>query len=87
MEKRLFLLVLPVFAFACHNKANDSETQKKILNDQSLQCIAVMNSAEVSKDAAMQSGDAATAEKFQATIDSAAKENALIGQKLMELEK
>lgn len=65
----------------------DIEAQKKSLNLQSKACIALMNKLEEDMNAAYAAGDAATAQALKASIDSAARENVLIGQKLMALEK
>ncbi|MGB3008346.1 MAG: hypothetical protein WBC06_17655 [Chitinophagaceae bacterium] len=67
--------------------ATDIEAQKKALNDQSKACIALMNSLEVELNAAYAAGDAAAASNFKKRIDSAATENAKIGQQLMALDK
>jgi hypothetical protein len=66
---------------------SDVEAQKKALNEQSKACIALMNSLEVDKNAAVAAGNSELASTLQASIDSAATENAKIGQKLMALEK
>jgi hypothetical protein len=65
----------------------DIDAEKKALNEQSLACIALMNKLEVDQNAAYAAGDAATAAAIKARIDSAALENARIGQKLMALDK
>ena len=70
-----------------NTKGGDIEAQKKALNDQSKACIALMNSLEVDKNNAIAAGNAEAAKAFQTSIDSAATENAKIGQKLMALEK
>lgn len=67
--------------------ATDTEAQKKALNDQSKACIALMNALEPDMNAAYAAGDAATAIAIKARIDSAARENVKIGQKLMALDK
>jgi DNA-binding ferritin-like protein len=67
--------------------SGDIESQKAALNKQSKACIALMNSLEEEKNTAQGSGDAVTASALQTRIDSAAKENVKIGQKLMALEK
>ena len=65
----------------------DIEAQKKALNDQSKACIALMNRLEVEQNAAYAAGDAAAASNLKKRIDSAATENAKIGQQLMALDK
>lgn len=69
------------------NTTVDTEAQKKALNDQSKACIALMNSLEPEMNAAYAAGDAATAKAIKNRIDSAALENAKIGQQLMALDK
>ena len=70
-----------------NTNGGDVEAQKKALNDQSKACISLMNSYGNDKDAAVAAGNSALAATLQASIDSAATENAKIGQKLMALEK
>jgi hypothetical protein len=70
-----------------NTNGGDVDAQKKALNEQSRACIALMNSLEVKMNAAVAEGNAEAAKAFQASIDSAATENAKIGQKLMALEK
>lgn len=67
--------------------SGDVEAQKEALNKQSRACIALMNSLEVDMNAAYAAGNAEAARVFKARIDSAARENVMIGQKLMALEK
>ena len=93
----LFLFIL--FSCNSNNKSDtnsvstetttttDTEAQKKALNDQSRACIALMNALEPDMNAAYAAGDAATAQAIKTRIDSAATENAKIGQLLMALEK
>lgn len=69
------------------NSGGDVEAQKKALNEQSRSCIALMNSLEEEMNAAYAAGNADAAAALKARIDSAAKENVKIGQKLMALEK
>ena len=70
-----------------NTNSGDAAAQKKTLNDQSKACIALMNSLEVDKNAAVAAGNSELATALQTSIDSAATENAKIGQKLMALEK
>jgi hypothetical protein len=65
----------------------DIESEKELLNKQSLACIALMNKLETEQNAAYAAGDAETARAIKMRIDSAARENVKIGQKLMALEK
>lgn len=67
--------------------AVDTEAEKKALYKQSLACIALMNKLEEELNAAYAAGEAETARTIKTRIDSAATENAKIGQKLMALEK
>ena len=60
--------------------------QKKVLNEQSRACIALMNSLEEELNAANASQDTQSAAAIQLRIDSAAEENVKIGQKIMALE-
>jgi len=103
MNSKLIAAIFLFFLLSCNNsdKKNteridttnnsqsydDVESEKKALNEQSKKCIALMNSLEEEKNSAQASGDAARANALQASIDSAAKENVMIGQKLMALEK
>lgn len=70
-----------------NNNSGDIETQKEALNKQSRACIALMNSLEVEMNAAYAAGNAQLASTLKASIDSAARENVMIGQKLMALDK
>ena len=90
MKKVALILILPLFIYSCNDTKDDKEDkslQKVSLNDQSLQCIAIMNRAERDQASAIQAGDREQAAIFQTTIDSAARENALIGKKLMDMDK
>ena len=90
MKKFAFILALPLLICSCNHAKTDTknnDSTKSSLNDQSLQCVAIMNKASDEKDAAIQAGDGQKAAACQVTMDSAARENALIGQKMMELEK
>lgn len=69
------------------NTSADVEAQKEALNKQSKECIAIMNFLEERKNAALAAGNAKEAAFISVRIDSAAMENAKIGQKLMALEK
>ena len=103
MSTKLIAFAFVFFLMSCNSnkdsspKAEGTETaakspadiaaEKKALNEQSLACIALMNSLEVKQQAAAASGDTASASSYRASIDSAAMENAKIGQKLMDLDK
>ena len=69
-----------------HTSGNDIEAQKKALNQQSKACIALMNSLEQEMNAAYAAGNSEAGKALQARIDSAATENAKIGQQLMALD-
>ena len=69
------------------NGSGDVASQKEELNKQSRACIALMNSLEDDMNAANAAGNADAASAIKARIDSAATENAKIGQELMALEK
>jgi hypothetical protein len=73
------------------NTTNDGsgsvEEQKEALNKQSKECIALMNSLEKDMNAAYAAGNGDAAAALKARIDSAARENVMIGQKLMALDK
>lgn len=69
------------------NSSTDVEAKKAELNRQSKACIAIMNSLDEELRAAQASGDGNKASAIQARIDSAAMENAKIGQQLMALDK
>jgi hypothetical protein len=69
------------------DSGGDVEAQKEALNKQSRACIALMNSLEEEMNAANAAGNAEAASALRARIDSAATENAKIGQQLMALEK
>ena len=67
--------------------SGDVEAQKKALNEQSRACIALMNALEPEQNAAYAAGNADLARSIKERIDSAARENVMIGQKLMALDK
>jgi hypothetical protein len=68
------------------NTGNNNEDEIKKLNEQSKQCISIMNKSDAQKTIAMNAGDNATVAAMQKTMDSAALENAKIGQQLMALQ-
>jgi hypothetical protein len=70
-----------------NSSGGEVQAQKDSLNKQSRACIALMNSLEDEKNAAITAGNTEAATALSARIDSAARENVLIGQKLMALEK
>lgn len=70
-----------------NNGGGDVASQKEELNKQSRACIALMNSLEEDMNAANAAGNADAASALKTRIDSAATENAKIGQQLMALEK
>jgi len=85
MSIKNVVTVLVLFVASCNGDKNDNDAAIRLLNEQSLKCISIMNQADAQKTTAMNAGDAATALILQTTIDSAALENAKIGQQLMKL--
>ena len=82
------LFLLPAMIACNSGSSTDNVSAKKNeLNERSKECIRIMNRAEQERSAALAAGDAASAEMLQQRIDSAAKANVMIGQKLMELDK
>ena len=86
MTSKTAVIMLAVIFASCNGGKNDNDAAIKSLNEQSLKCISIMNQADAQKTAAVNAGDAATAQAMQKTIDSAALENAKIGQQLMKLQ-
>lgn len=86
MRKTAAALAIILLCSCNSGGSSDKEKQAKELNEQSLKCIGLMNTLQSQKDAALASGDATGAEALGRRIDSAATENAKIGQKLMELQ-
>ena len=89
MKKIALIFILPLFIYSCNDAKDDKEDkslQKVSLNEQSLQCIAILNRASAEQEAAMQAGDQQKIASSRVTMDSAARENALIGKKLMEMD-
>jgi len=103
MRIKLVTIALFLVLFSCNDteksntddakteQTNDGsasvEEQKEALNKQSKECIALMNALEPDMNAANAAGNTDAAKAIQARIDSAARENVMIGQKLMALEK
>ena len=100
MLSKKFLIAAIVLLTACNNEqkpssstepatntpaATDNTAEIEQLNKQSKECIRLMNTMEEAKAAAIAQGDAETAAACRKTIDSAARENVKIGQRLMEL--
>lgn len=86
MTIKTILFAATVFFVSCNAKTNNKEATLKALNEKSLKCIAIMNEADALKNDAITHGTTADVVKFQKTIDSAALENAKIGQQMMQLE-
>lgn len=80
------LLAVTVLLLSCNSKTNNNEADLKSLNEKSLKCISIMNKAEALQNDAMTNGNKAEITMYQKTIDSAALENAKIGQQMMQLE-
>ena len=86
MKLKTTVFALSVIFMSCKSKTNNSDAALKELNDKSLKCIAIMNEAGALKDNASANGNTADMAVYQKTIDSAAMENAKIGQQMMELQ-
>ena len=86
MSIKTLTLVVTLFIVSCNDHKSGNDAQIKSLNEQSLKCISIMNEADANKTAATTSGDMAGVTAAQKTIDSAAMENAKIGQQLTELQ-
>jgi uncharacterized protein HemX len=78
--------ILAIMVCSCKSGKQDSQAEIQRLNQQSLKCISIMNDCDAQKTAAMNAGNADLAATLQKSIDSAATENAKIGQQLMELQ-
>ncbi len=76
----LFILMI-----SCNEKKDNNQEALKSLNEQSLKCIAIMNKAEAFKNQAISTNNTEEIAAYQKTIDSAARENAKIGQQIMAL--
>lgn len=87
MNIKTTLFALSVVLISCKSQTNNNEAALKELNEKSLKCIATMNQAESLMNAAIANGNTADAAIYQKTIDSAARENAKIGQEMMQLDK
>ncbi len=86
MRTTIISLALVITAVSCNDSKTDNTAAIKELNGQSLECIRIINKADAQKNAAMASGDADLIKASQQTMDSAAKENAKIGQQILELQ-
>lgn len=86
MRLKNILAILAISFASCNNSKSDKQASIAALNAQSLKCISIMNQAGEQQSAATAAGDKATALALQTTIDSAATENAKIGQQLMALQ-
>lgn len=86
MHFKTSVVLLSIILASCKTGKSDNEAAIKSLNEQSLKCISIMNQADAQKTAAINAGDAATVSVMQKTIDSAALENAKIGQQLLVLQ-
>lgn len=73
-----------ILLVGCQQKTENNE-QLNLLNNQSKQCIVIMNKAEVLKNAAIAKNNEFEMRAHQKTIDSAARENVKIGQQIMAI--
>lgn len=87
MKLKTTLFALSVVLISCKSQTNNNEAALKELNEKSLKCIATMNRAETLMNAAIANGNTTDAASYQKTIDSAALENAKIGQEIMQMDK
>jgi len=86
MSIKNVVTVLVLFVASCNGDKNDNDAAIRLLNEQSLKCISIMNQADAQKTTAITAGDAARALIMQKAIDSAALGNSKIGQQLMTLQ-
>lgn len=87
MNIKTTVFALSMVLISCKAQTNNNEAALKELNEKSLKCIATMNQAENLMNAAIANGNTTDAAIYQKTIDSAALENAKIGQEMMQLDK
>jgi hypothetical protein len=85
MNVKTTLFAFVIIMASCSDKTNNNEVALKTLNERSKKCIAVMNEADALKNKAITNGNTAMITAYQKTIDSAAMENAKIGQEMMQL--
>lgn len=86
MTFKLTPIAFALLLFSCTAGSSGKDAERKALNDESKKCIRAMNAFEEQKNSALQAGDATAAGIFQNSMDSAARENVMIGQKLMALD-
>lgn len=86
MTLKLTSIAFALLLFSCTAGSTGKDAERKALNDESKKCIRAMNVFEEQMNSASQAGDAVAAGMFKKSMDSAARENALIGQKLMALD-
>ncbi len=79
-------IAFALLLFSCTAGSSGKDEERKALNDESKKCIRAMNAFEVQMNSASQAGDAVAAGMYQKSMDSAARENVMIGQKLMALD-
>ncbi len=80
------LFAVTILLVSCNSNTNNNEADLKSLNEKSLKCVAIMNKAEALQSEAITNGNKAEITMYQKTIDSAALENAKIGQQMMQME-
>ena len=86
MTIKTTLFAVTVCFVSCNSKTDNNAATLKVLNEKSLKCIAIMNKADALKNDAITNGNTAEIVLYQKTIDSAALENAKIGQQMMLIE-
>jgi hypothetical protein len=86
MNIKTSIIMLSAIFASCKAVKSNNEAAIQSLNEQSLKCISIMNQADAKKTSALNAGDGVTASAMQRTMDSAALENAKIGQQLMTLQ-
>ena len=86
MTIKTTLFAVTVCFVSCNSKTDNNAATLKVLNEKSLKCIAIMNKADALKNDAITNGNTAEIVLYQKTIDSAALENAKIGQQMMLME-
>ena len=86
MNIKTTLLAGTILLVSCNSTTNNNEKALKELNEQSKKCVAILNKADALQRDAMKNGNTAEINIYQKTMDSAAMENAKIGQQMMQLE-
>lgn len=84
MKQIVLIAFITTTFFSCDS---EKETDMDALNTASKKCISIANEAEANKNNALANGNVELAAKYQTTMDSAFRENALIGQKMLSADK